>query len=154
MVIEKAKKEYAEQIAQLLQYIFSLHEKGRPDVFAGRPKYDAEDIRRLIDGGKTLIYVALDGNEVTGYLIAALKDVPASPHMRAARTLYIDDLCVKESHKREGIGKALFEQAKRTAKFLDCERIDLNVWSFNDDAIKFYQKMGMTVSRMNMEYKL
>ena len=155
MVIQKAKKEHAAQIVQLLKYICALHKKGRPDVFiSDSPKYNEEEVRRLLDDEKTFICVALDGDEVTGYLIAELKEGVPSRHMRGIKTLYIDDLCVKETRKRQGIGKALFEQARLTAREYNCERIDLNVWAFNETAISFYEKMGLTVSKMTMEYKL
>jgi ribosomal protein S18 acetylase RimI-like enzyme len=155
MVIQKAKKEHAAQIVQLLKYICALHKKGRPDVFiSDSPKYNEEEVRRLLDDEKTVIYVALDGDEVTGYLIAELKEGVPSRHMRGIKTLYIDDLCVKETRKRQGIGKALFEQARLIAREYNCERIDLNVWAFNTPAIEFYRKMGLEISRMHMEMKL
>ena len=155
MVIQKAKKEHAAQIVQLLKYICALHKKGQPDVFiSDSPKYNEEEVRRLLDDEKTVIYVALDGDEVTGYLIAELKEGVPSRHMRGIKTLYIDDLCVKETRKRQGIGKALFEQARLIAREYNCERIDLNVWAFNTPAIEFYRKMGLEISRMHMEMKL
>ncbi len=154
--IRKAEKKQAAQIVGLLEYIFALHKKGRPDVFADTdsPKYTEEDVCRLIDDEKTVILSALDKDEVTGYLIAKFKDGAAAKHIKSVRTLYVDDLCVKETHKREGIGTALFEEAKRIARENGCERIELNVWAFNKDAIEFYTKTGLSVSRMTMEYKL
>ena len=155
MIIEKAKKEQAAEIVELLKYICGIHKKGRPDIFvSGQPKYDTEDVCRLIDDENYQIISAVDDCKVVGYMIAELTDGSKHPHMRSVKTLYIDDICVDEAYAHKGVGTALFEEAKRIEKELGCVRIDLNVWAFNEGAIKFYEKMGMTVSSMRMEYKL
>ena len=155
MVIEKAKKEQAAQIVNLLRYICAVHRKGRPDVFiSDMPKYDENEVCRLIDDENTRIITATENGEVLGYMIAEIKDGTPHPHIRRIKTLYIDDLCVKESQTRKGVGTALFKEAERIGKETGCERIDLNVWAFNEPAIEFYRKMGMTTSRMHMEKKL
>jgi ribosomal protein S18 acetylase RimI-like enzyme len=154
--IRKAEKKQAAQIVGLLEYIFALHKKGRPDVFADTdsPKYTEEDVCRLIDDENYRIISAEEDGRVVGYMIAELVDGSKHPHMRSVKTLYIDDICVDEAYAHKGVGTALFEEAKRIGKELGCVRIDLNVWAFNEGAIKFYEKMGMTVSSMRMEYKL
>ena len=155
MIIKKAKKEQAEEIVELLKYICGIHKKGRPDIFvSGQPKYDTEDVCRLIDDENYQIISAEEDGRVVGYMIAELIDGSKHPHMRSEKTLYIDDICVDEAYAHKGVGTALFEEAKRIGQELGCVRIDLNVWAFNEPAIKFYEKMGMTVSSMRMEYKL
>lgn len=155
MQIEKAKKEQAAEIVELLRYICGIHRKGRPDVFmSGQPKYDEEAVRRLIDDEKHCMITAAEDGRVIGYMIAELVSGTKHPHIRDVKTLYIDDICVDEEYAHKGVGTALFEEAKRIAKDLDCGRIELNVWAFNEPAIRFYEKMGMTVSRMVMEYDL
>ena len=153
--IAYAKKEEAKQIVELLKYICAVHRKGRPDVFiSDMPKYDEEDVCRLIDDENTRIVTATENGEVKGYMIAEIKDETPHPHIRRMKTLYIDDICVKETEAHKGVGTALFKKAERIGKETGCERIDLNVWSFNEPAIEFYRKMGLQVSRMHMEKKL
>ena len=155
MIIGKAKKEQAAEIVALLKYICNIHKKGRPDIFiSDQPKYDEDGVKRLIDDENTFVLTAVEDGKVIGYMIAILNKGENHPHIRRIKTLYIDDICVDKAHARSGVGTALFEEAKRMGKDLGCERIDLNVWAFNEDAIGFYEKMGMTVSRMHMEYKL
>ena len=150
-----AKKEEAKQIVELLKYICAVHRKGRPDVFiSDMPKYDEDDVCRLIDDENTHIVTATENGEVLGYMIAKIQDGTPHPHIRAIKTLYIDDICVKETEAHKGVGTALFKEAERIGKETGCERIDLNVWAFNGPAIEFYRKMGLNVSRMHMEKKL
>lgn len=155
MKIEKAKKEQAEQIVKLLTYICEIHRKGRPDVFiSGKPKYDKEAVCRLLDDENYHVVTATDNGIVAGYMIAEVEEKENHPHIRKVKTFYIDDICVDKAYAHTGVGTQLFEEAKRIAKSLDCERVDLNVWAFNTNAIKFYEKMGMKVSRMHMELEL
>ena len=152
MIIDSAKKEQAEQIARLLGYICEFHAKGRPDIFVpGSAKYDAESVCRLIDDPGVTVLTAAEGGAVLGYLIAKVTFTGTDPHIKRMKTFYVDDLCVSPEHTRTGVGTALFNEARRRAKELGCERIDLNVWSFNEGAIRFYEKMGLSVYRMHME---
>ncbi|MBQ7699562.1 MAG: GNAT family N-acetyltransferase [Clostridia bacterium] len=155
MIIEKAKKEQAKEIVTLLKYICEVHRKGRPDVFiSGQPKYDEEAVCRLIDDENYRLVAATEDGYVIGYMIAKIVENESGPHIKTVKTLYIDDICVDKRYAHKGVGTALFEEAKRIGKGSGCERIDLNVWAFNGAAIEFYKKMGMSVSRMSMEYKL
>lgn len=150
-----AKKEQAAQIAALLEYICEYHVKGRPDIFVkGGAKYDSDDVCRLIDDPDVTVLSAAEGDEVSGYLIARITESGKDPHIKRMKTFYIDDLCVSPGRAGQGVGTALFAEAERIARRLCCDRIDLNVWAFNEGAIEFYRKMGMDVYRMHMEKKL
>ena len=67
------------------------------------------------------------------------------------RTLYVDDLCVEKAARGGGIGKALMARAAEEARALGCYNLYLNVWVCNEDAIRFYEKIGMQVQRQYME---
>ncbi len=43
---------------------------------------------------------------------------------------------------------------EKIAKENECSPIELNVWAFNDEAIKFYESIGMSVKTMILEKKL
>ena len=70
------------------------------------------------------------------------------------KELYIDDLCVDEKCRHEGIGDALFKKALETAKELGCHDLTLNVWEGNDGALRFYEKHGMKIQKREMEIVL
>ena len=48
----------------------------------------------------------------------------------------------------------LMNEIKTIAKEKGCDRIELTCWSFNKNAIKFYEKMGMKVQKSTMEMKV
>ena len=70
------------------------------------------------------------------------------------KEVYIDDLCVEENCRGQGIAKALYEYTCAWAKDLGCAFVTLNVWCGNEGAMKFYEKMGMTPRKIFMEVKL
>jgi ribosomal protein S18 acetylase RimI-like enzyme len=70
------------------------------------------------------------------------------------KIIEIDDICIDQRCKKRGIGKLFFEEAKRLAKEINAKFIELMVWEFNQDAIRFYEKMGMETRMKRMEYKI
>ena len=56
------------------------------------------------------------------------------------RRLYLEDLVVKESLRRQGIGKMLFDEVLKTAKATQCTGMMWQVLNWNESAINFYKK--------------
>ena len=67
------------------------------------------------------------------------------------KSLYVDDLCVCENRRGEGIGTKLLEHAVEYAKKNGCVCVELNVWECNKGAIAFYEKFGMCTKKRTME---
>lgn len=155
MKIRRAIKEDCVGIHKLLCDIARLHAEGNPDVFEGREaKYDISDVEKIIEDQKKYVFSAVEDGKVLGYIICMENVTEADGLRRYRRVLYIDDLCVDEEARGKGVGKALFNEAKGLCAQLGCSALDLNVWSFNKNAIAFYEKMGMTESRRHMELKV
>ena len=56
--------------------------------------------------------------------------------------LYLEDLYVLESHRGNGIGKALLVHLAKIAVERNCGRMEWAVLDWNVDAIGFYEKLG------------
>ena len=89
-----------------------------------------------------------------GYVFAKIISVRNHPSLRDFDCFYIDDLCVRSTHQRQGIGRRLMEKCKEIAKDSGCRMIDLNVWAFNQAAIAFYESLGMRQRTARMEFEL
>ena len=111
------------------------------------------------------IFVAEDAGFVAGYCFCQLRKIAGSSVLTDRTELYIDDLCVDETRRGQGIAKTLYEHVTSFAKALyayvadfaktrGCAFITLNVWCGNDTAMKFYEKAGMTPRNIHMEMKL
>ena len=59
--------------------------------------------------------------------------------------LYLEDLYVQPGHRGQGIGEALLTRLAQTAVDRGYGRFEWTVLDWNEDAIRFYQRMGATV---------
>jgi GNAT superfamily N-acetyltransferase len=85
----------------------------------------------------TVLIAELNG-EAVGYLnyfLGVFMD-DATP------TLHVADFFVTEKYRRRGAGKALMLEARRIAMDLGASRLFWMVWRKNEDAIRFYEKLG------------
>lgn len=155
MDIRFAQEQDVSGILALLRQVGQVHHQGRPDLFRdGAQKYGASQVLAMLDSSKTPVFVAVDGNQVLGYVFCQMKPCEHHPVFTDRLELYIDDLCIDQAHRREGIGQALFQAVKKYAAMRHCDYITLNVWRFNDSAMSFYEKAGFIQRNITMEMKL
>jgi GNAT superfamily N-acetyltransferase len=60
----------------------------------------------------------------------------------AKQTLYLEDLFVLKSHRKNGIGFRLFRRCVEEAMHAGCGRMEWAVLKWNEKAITFYEKLG------------
>lgn len=154
--VRKAEKQDAPRIAELLCTIAQLHHEGRPDIYrGGGAKYDISAVEKKIEDGNEIIFVAVDENNyVLGYTISKIYTTEDDGIIIGHKKMYIDDVCVDSQYRKHGIGKLLMAATKQKAIDEGCTICELNVWAFNENAVKFYESCGMTRQRIYMEYIL
>ena len=151
MTIRRARAGDIPQIASLLRQVQDIHAKGRPDLFVeGARKYTDNEIAALLKDDNRPIFVYTEGDVLSGYIFCEIRE-RHDPSHTPIRTLYIDDLCVDESARRQGVGRALFEYAKAFAKEIGCYDLTLTVWACNPGARRFYEELGMQARSFFME---
>lgn len=153
MTIRKAKLSDLEGIKALLLQVLTVHHIGRPDIFkANCRKYTDEQILEIISNEKTPVLIAADENDnVMGYAFCIFQQHIGSNIMTDIKTLYIDDLCVDENIRGQHIGSTLYNAVLDFARKNGCYNVTLNVWSCNESAMKFYEKMGLVPQKVGME---
>ena len=152
MEIRFAKVEDVPHILALLRQVGSVHHQGRPDIFrSDAQKYGASQVIDMLDKPGTPIFIAADGETVLGYCFCFVKTHEKDPVICDFTELYIDDLCIDEKCRGQGIGKALYEAACRYARQRGCYSVTLNVWSCNESAMAFYKSLGMQPQKIGME---
>ncbi len=156
MQIRRAENRDIDAVHRLLRQVLELHAELRPDIFvSGETKYDKDVLRHVFADDNRPVYLAVDEDDtVAGYAFCALQQRPDAAYIRPGRSLYVDDLCVEEGRRGEGIGKMLFGHIVEEAARMGCSDITLNVWQGNDAARAFYDKLGMSVRETKLEYKL
>lgn len=61
------------------------------------------------------------------------------------KSLYLDDLYVKEQYRGNGIGKILLRELMKVAVDENCKRVRWQVLDWNINAIELYKKSGATI---------
>ena len=140
------------QMLDLLLQVGEVHHQIRPDLFrAGAQKYDEATLKRLLKTSDRPILAAEVDGKMVGYAFCILQITKDDPVLCDRRVLYIDDLCVDESHRGRGIAGALYRRALELARELSCDAVTLNVWWGNDNALRFYENCGLQRQKIGME---
>ena len=153
MYIRRAKTTDINGINNLLSQVLEVHHKGRPDLFkTGVKKYTDQELVEIIEDDSRPIFCAVDEDEnILGYAFCIFQQYKNSNILTDIKTLYIDDLCVDEKIRGQRIGRALYEYVLNFAARNGCYNVTLNVWSCNESAMKFYEKMNMKPQKIGME---
>ena len=155
MEIRKAEVRDIPGMIELLKQVGQVHHEIRPDIFrAGAQKYDEAALAQILADPCRPIFVAVKGSFVMGYCFCVHEDCPGNSVLTARKELYIDDLCVDENRRGQGIAKALYAHTVAYARSCGCTNLTLNVWEGNDNARRFYELAGMTPRKTYMEMKL
>ncbi|MDP4134176.1 MAG: GNAT family N-acetyltransferase [Bacillota bacterium] len=144
-------------ISNLVKEVHNLHVKNRPDVYlkVDNP-FQKEQFEDLLNSNNTKIFVVEDTNskELMAYSIVQIMISRNIQILIPSQSAYIDDFCVKSSYQKKGIGKLLFEYILDYAKAKGASTVQLTVWEFNKNAIKFYESLGMSTRNRRMELNI
>ncbi len=151
MKIIKATINDIDQIEKLLYQVHKVHSDARADLFiAGKKKYNKEELVKIINNESTPIFVYKKENIILGYAFIIYK-IENADSLVKIKTMYVNDFCVDENYKHQGIGTKLFDFLKDEAKKQNCYNITLNVYSFNKAAKAFYEKQQLKELKTYME---
>ena len=111
-----------------------------------------EELRKIMSDCDTPVLVAADDKDrVLGYAFCIFQQHRDSHILTDIKTLYIDDLCVDEGQRGNGVGKVIYDAVVRLAKEQGCYNVTLNVWCCNESAMTFYEKCGLKPQKVGME---
>jgi GNAT superfamily N-acetyltransferase len=113
-----------------------------------------EKLEHLVSGAAADLEAELFGPQpVIEALVAIVNAHPAGfalyfhnySTFLARKGLYLEDVYVKPTHRRRGIGRALLIHLARIAVERGCGRFEWSVLDWNAPAIQFYEGLGATV---------
>lgn len=152
MTIREMKVTDYEVTDRLMQQLHKDHVEGRPDLYVPMEHiFTKEEFQEIVSDDKKIAILAEEDKEVMGICITSIRDRSGMVNMKTA---YVDELVVDEKYRRQGIAKKLFTETEKRAKELGAVRLDLMVWSFNKNALKLYEAMGMKPQRYILEKEL
>ena len=125
---------------------FRYHYNGRPDIFSNKSDEELkEDLINSIMNDN--IMVLEDENRIVGYIQYEIRE-------KHAKTMWVDQLVIDKQYQKKGYGKLLLDKVIELAKQENCERIELECWAFNDNAVGMYNHIGFSEQRVKLEKKL
>ena len=108
------------------------------ETYGAAPPSDSY-VQRLLADPHNIVLVALAGTEVTGGLVA----YELCKLERERSEIYIYDLAVAESHRRQGIASALLERICRMAAQRGASSVFVQADYVDPPAIALYEKFGV-----------
>jgi len=134
--IRPAARANADLVARLIAEFRDWWSKSEPPERAIRA-----GVERIMDTG--------DGE----YLLAAVDGEPAGVSQlrfrwslwTSAEDCWLEDLYVRESARRAGVGRALVEASLERARARGCKRVELDVNEGNHAALALYEACGFSV---------
>ena len=151
--VRRAEERDIPRILELLVQVNMVHHLGRPDLFNGpATKYTEEELRDLLKDETRPVFVGVGEDDVPkGHGFCIFQQHLGDNILTDIRTLYIDDICVDEKCRRQGVAESIYVAILAFAKENGCYNVTLNVWTLNPGAQRFYEKMGMVPQKIGME---
>lgn len=125
---------------------YRFHQNGRSDVFVNITDDELkEDLIKNFE--KFNILVLLADENIVGYLAYNIKE-------KHTKKMDVDQLIIKKEFRYHGYGKMLMDKVREIGKENKCDRIELDCWMFNSNAIAMYEHIGFDRQRILYEMKL
>lgn len=158
MKIIEYEKKYLEDVKDLLveleEYIISVDKDELDQLHSEyRDKMailDLEEVNEL--NGKC--YLALEDDNVVGLIMGTIISYDKYDYLdyKCPKSGEITELVVSKKVRSKGIGQELIDKMELYFKEQGCEYIFVDVFAYNENAIKFYEKKGYH-TRMHINLK-
>lgn len=155
MLIRFATENDLPRINELRRQVNDLHTAARPDMFKpGFPQEIQDYLHTIFEADDRHILVVEMNGKIVAFACLAEIVTSATPYRPSRRFFEVDELGVDKSARRKGVGRKLFEEICRIAKDKGFAKIELNMWEFNEEALKFYEAIGFSTYRRYMEMRV
>ena len=151
-MLELATLSDREAVNTMAREVHAMHVEWRPDIYEMVDELYPED-RFLEAVQNRSLYVAKISGVAVGYVSLKIRDYNW-PGVVKRKVMVVDEICVEESARGQGIGKAMMEDVHALAKAFRCTDMQLGVYPQNDGAVTFYQKCGFTIRSIDMQRKV
>jgi diamine N-acetyltransferase len=150
---EATRNDY-EIVHQLQKQVHEIHTKERPDHYKmADTTLDKEYFNNLIDEENTKVFI-LEDDQPIAYTIITIKNTKKIPIIIPKKVVYMNDFGVDIKYRGKGLGKVFFEKILEFAKNIEADSLELGVYEFNENAIKFYESMNLKTKIRQMEINL
>ena len=150
-MIRNGTKEDLTQVNIIRKQVNDLHVIGEPEHFKGFTKAIEDHVNEFIDSDTKKLLV-LEDDGIKAFAMIEFVDRPESNYRKAMRYLEINEFGTLEGFHGKGYGKLLMNEIRKQAQEKGYKKLNLDVWNFNENAVKFYEKFGFEGYRTHMRF--
>lgn len=155
MIIRFAKENELVRVNELRKQVNDLHVEGEPDVFKEGFNDELRDhVYDIWNDSEQEIVVADSDGTICGFAVLHHIVKQATPFMYERDFMDVDEFCVDKEYRRQGVASEIITFIRKYAKERGFNRIELNMWEFNQDALAFYEAVGFKTYRRYLEMKV
>ncbi len=143
------------RVNELRRQVSELHVNGRPDIFKPGFCRELQDrVYEMYRGGDSDVIVAERDGVIRGMACVEYLTKQESPYNQERKIYYVTEIGVDAAFRRRGVGRELMEFMRVDATAKGFARIELDMWTFNEGALQFYEAVGFRTFRRFMEWDL
>lgn len=127
----------------------------RRDLFQKNSVFTSTEFYNFCEqfSGK-LIFIYILSEKIIGYIQLELGDYSSRSLYNSNSLIKISNVYVLEEYRRRGVATRLYQEVVAYAKKLKTNRIEFEVWDFDEDTKNFISSLHMNVQRYHYEIKL
>ena len=128
-------------VNRLARQVHELHVQWRPDLFRSvLYPIPREEFAALVQEQRLLL--AQKDGKVIAYAVFGVQQLDV-PKLMPQKTLKLDELCVDEAHRRQGVAKAFLHELMQRGREQGCTDLRLTCDPHNAAGIALYESLGM-----------
>ncbi len=146
MILEQARREDWAEINRLAQQVQAMHAAWRPEIYA-KTEQPMPLARLKAYLKQESLYVVREGEKLLAYAVAVIR-MQEGPVWTSRQVLDLQELCVDEPLRGQGMGRELLGALEQLARDLGCTDLQLCCDPQNQAAMALYESLGMSVTKL------
>jgi diamine N-acetyltransferase len=140
------------QAREVISETFDFHRQAAPEFFRATdsPPPTPAVIEDVLRDGHGAWFLAEADGRIVGFATVRLRPAADEPFLVPEVRAHVESLGILPAWRRRGIGQRLMEAVEQWARQHDARRITLNVWEFNDGALRLYETLGYATFSRNL----
>jgi ribosomal protein S18 acetylase RimI-like enzyme len=133
-----------EDLCKIYSELDEHHRLNHPELFIKPDGYERakEYVAEIMNDDNKALFVAEIQSKVVGFSECYIIKSSNFPVIKKREWIQLDNIAVRKDYQNYHIGSLLLERVEEWAKFKKINRVELKVYSFNENAIKFYSGKG------------
>jgi ribosomal protein S18 acetylase RimI-like enzyme len=103
--------------------------------------------KNMIGSENHYFFIIKDNSQALGYIWFEIREYQENAFLNAYKSIFVHHLSIAIEYQNQGLGKQLMNKVRDFANERDIKRIELDYWSSNESAKKFYEKIGFNTYR-------